>query len=54
MKDLADDLRAEVRRTAESLPSLSESEANASRGDLKWTRKDLRHMRHHLGQILGG
>jgi hypothetical protein len=41
MKDVADDLRAEVRRAAELLRSLSESEANASRGDLKWTRKEI-------------
>ena len=41
MKDVADDLRAEVRRATERLHGLSESAAAASRGDGKWTRKEI-------------
>jgi hypothetical protein len=41
MKDVADDLRAEVRRATERLRGLSESDAVASRGDGKWTRREI-------------
>lgn len=41
MNDVADDLRAEVRRSTERLRGLSESTAAASRGDGKWTRKEI-------------
>jgi hypothetical protein len=41
MKDVADDLRAEVRRATEQLRGLSEPAAVAFRGDGKWTRKEI-------------
>lgn len=41
MKDVADDLRLEVSRAAARLLSLSDDAAAASRGDGKWTRKEI-------------
>ncbi len=41
MMDVADDLRAEVRRASERLRALAEPAVIASRGDGKWTRKEI-------------
>jgi hypothetical protein len=46
MKDVADDLRAEITRAGERLRAVSESRATVSRGDGKWTRKEI------LGHLL--
>ena len=41
MKDVADELRAEVSHSATRMLSLSDEAASISRGDGKWTRKEI-------------
>ena len=41
MKELADELRAEVARAAEHLKAMSEVDAGASRGPGQWVRKEI-------------
>jgi hypothetical protein len=41
MRELADELRAEVERAAKRIRRLSEAEASGSRGPAKWVRKEV-------------